>query len=343
MSCSHPNIMYRYVYNIDTPVEFKSKWHFMGNKQKMVTQLDKARKTTPGRLGLKASSDGKKHIEYTYVACGQCTECRLEKSRQWAMRITMESKLYPEDTNWFVTLTYDENNLPDNASLRKSDLQEFLKRLRRHYEYHYQHQGIRFYAVGEYGTESGRPHYHIALFNTPIDFRKLKMHGKNEIGQPYFECKELSEIWGKGIVTIGMLSYESAGYIARYVMKKQTGKLEKFNYDMLGIIPEFSLMSRKPGIGERYYEQNKDKIYANDTVYIPKKGGSISSKPPKYFDKLYEREEPEAMEFVKSQRTYNSQMSDHIKYREDELPAQERRNIHTRQIESKVKKLTRAL
>ena len=96
------------------------------------------------------------------LPCGQCIGCRLEKSRQWAMRIAHESSLY--DQNCFLTLTFSDEHLPQNLSVSKRDLQLFMKRLRKHFA----PRKIRFFQCGEYGELNMRPHYHSILFN--VDF-----------------------------------------------------------------------------------------------------------------------------------------------------------------------------
>ena len=103
------------------------------------------------------------HARYDIVTqlslpCGQCSGCRLERSRQWAMRCVHEAAAY--DCNAFITLTYDEENLPADGSLNYDHFQLFMKRLRKAIE----PNKVRFYMCGEYGEENGRPHFHACLF-----------------------------------------------------------------------------------------------------------------------------------------------------------------------------------
>src|SRR3954449_8205389 len=88
------------------------------------------------------------------LPCGQCIGCRLERSRQWAMRCVHENKMHPRSS--FVTLTYDDKNIPPAGSLSKRDFQLFMKRLRKS-----QSNPLRFFACGEYGETTHRPHYHV--------------------------------------------------------------------------------------------------------------------------------------------------------------------------------------
>ena len=181
--------------------------------------------------------------------CGQCAECRLALSRQWADRCYLESKQYED--NAFVTLTYDNDHLrwaqyidPETGetdirpTLYKKDLQDFLKRLRRYFKYHYGHEGIRFFGGGEYGDETSRPHLHIILFNCA--FPDLKISGESDPanGVPYYTSKILNEIWGKGATIVAECNWETCAYVARYVMKKQTGKAVTLRNEMQKFLAE---------------------------------------------------------------------------------------------------------
>lgn len=168
----------------------------------------------------------------TKIGCGQCIGCRLEYSRQWANRITLEAKKYKPDECWFLTLTYDDEHVPightvnqktgeikQSLTLNKEDLTLFIKRLRKQYKYHYNHDGIRFYAAGEYGETTRRPHYHICIFNMPIHTELIRIK-ENELGQRIWTNKEIEKIWGKGFIAIAHQSWETAAYTARYMLKK---------------------------------------------------------------------------------------------------------------------------
>ena len=144
------------------------------------------------------------------LPCGQCVGCRLEYSRQWAMRCLDESKMHKE--NSFITLTYDQKHLPVDNSLDKRAFQLFMKRLRKRLD-----KRVRFYHAGEYGEKNGRPHYHAILFN--FDFPDKKLHTIRN-GYPVWISKSLDEIWGLGICEIGTVTYESAAYVARYIVDK---------------------------------------------------------------------------------------------------------------------------
>ena len=143
------------------------------------------------------------------------------------------------DRNCFVTLTYNDEHLPANGSLNKRDITLFLKRLRKRYG-----KGIRYYQCGEYGELLSRPHHHAILFNHDFEDKQLwSVRG----GVRLYRSASLEQLWPYGYSTIGDVTFESAAYVARYVVKKITGEREGEHYR--GKMPEFATMSRRPGIG----------------------------------------------------------------------------------------------
>lgn len=244
------------------------------------------------------------------VPCGKCIGCKLEYSKQWANRCMLEASLYPREWSHFLTLTYNDENLPIRRygdhnqykaySLDKPALSAFLKRLRSYYKDHFDHDGIRFFGCGEYGNNTFRPHYHLLLFNCPID--DIQTIGKNALGDLYYRSDVIEQCWHFGFVTIGEVSWESCAYVARYVTKKAgKNKPNEFYYDH-HIQPEFVLMSRRPGIGRGFYEQNRDRLYQFDSVYLSGEKGSKEIRPPKYFDRLMENDDPDTIENLKALR-----------------------------------------
>lgn len=173
--------------------------------------------------------------------CGQCMPCRFNKRRIWSHRIMLEAGQYKDNT--FVTLTYrDPEYGPPRGSLLPNDLQRWLKRLRKAYE---PFGRIRFFAVGEYGDDSLRPHYHAALFGFPNCSFGQSSYSKYR-DRCCAWCNMVADTWSHGNIFLGTLEPASAGYIAGYVTKKLTNagdpKLE-------GRYPEFARMSLRPGIG----------------------------------------------------------------------------------------------
>ncbi len=176
--------------------------------------------------------------------CGQCMPCRVNARRVWAHRIMLEASLYED--NAFVTLTYDDDHLIYNddghAQLCPLHLTLFFKRLRKLLD----PGKIRYFAVGEYGDQTWRPHYHVALFNYPCCRRLLRDRIGNFNGSCCSTCDFLVRCWRNGGVHVGSLSPESASYICGYVVKKLTA-LDCPVLD--GRYPEFGRMSLRPGIG----------------------------------------------------------------------------------------------
>ena len=234
------------------------------------------------------------------VPCGQCIGCRLERSRQWAIRCSHEASLYEE--NSFVTLTYDDSHLPPTGSLDITHYQKFMKRLRKKYE----PKIIRFYHCGEYGENFGRPHYHACLFNH--DF-KDRVHYKTINKQKYYLSEELTQLWGKGFCLVGDVTFESAAYVARYIMKKITGEAADAHYEIMNketgelghLQPEYTTMSRRPGIGSDWLKKYRTDVYPDDFVVI--KGRRM--KPPKYYDKQHEIEYPSDYARLRCERVRN--------------------------------------
>jgi len=167
------------------------------------------------------------------VRCGKCMSCRIDHSREWTARILLESRLH--DYNTFVTLTYDEEHLPPGGTLIKRELSGFVKRLRKRFP----PRSVRYFGVGEYGDESGRPHYHIALFGVSVLSEQAVVDSwKDKQGNPL------------GFVKLDELNEGTAGYISQYVCKKWTNGDDLYVAERLkGRAPEFAIMSLRPGIG----------------------------------------------------------------------------------------------
>ncbi len=238
------------------------------------------------------------------VACNQCIGCRISKSKEWAARIVHESQMHQD--NCFVTLTYDEENLPYDTGLNKAHYQKFMKRLRKKHT----DKKIRYFHCGEYGETTKRPHYHACLFG--IDFEDRKPYSaNNDVITDISE--ELQNIWGKGFCTIGELNYQTAAYTSRYILKKVTGNRAKEHYqrvdpytgELYDVQPEYITMSlgrqTGQGIGGTFYEKYKSDFWPSDECPIPGRG--VYKKVPKYYEKLYAKENPEELAKIKRKRT----------------------------------------
>ena len=271
----------------------------------------------PQGPGSKLVYKDKKITNYKEIPCGKCIGCRLSYSKEWANRCLLESKGWAN--NYFITLTYAPEKLPlnqelGNATLQPKDLQDFMKRLRIEWQRKHEHENVRFFGCGEYGTKTHRPHYHIIAFNLPLfDLEELK---KTNNGDTLYYSKELEKIWGNGNVWVGEVNWNTCAYVARYIMKKQKGPTAKDWYEQSGESPEFVRMSRRPGIAWQYFQDNKDEIYKYDEIRIEKrkKGKKFenfrnnleyvkeSIKPCRYYDNLYDMEDHEFMEALKKSR-----------------------------------------
>lgn len=210
------------------------------------------------------------------IPCQQCINCKIEKSRQWAMRCTHEAQLHEQ--NMFLTLTYDDDNLPSDGSLVPTDLQLFHKRLHNRL-LRRSATGIRYYACGEYGDDNNRPHYHSLIFS--YSFPNQTKFKTTKTGETLYTAPDLDELWPYGLAVIGAVTFESAQYVAGYINKKITGPKAEDHYQ--GRIPEYSVMSRRPGIGLNWLKKHLDQTYTTDSVLFRGK----LMKPPKYYDKKF--------------------------------------------------------
>lgn len=223
-----------------------------------------------------------------------------------------ESQMY--DENSFITLTYNEENLPPDGSLSRIELQKFMKRLRKKIE----PKKIRFYGCGEYGSNTKRPHYHVCVFGHDFPDKEIiraqsykftgqgKRATKGHISSLYTSKVLEQDIWKKGFVTVGELNFKTAGYVARYVTKKITGPPAKKHYGEKE--PEFALMSRMPGIGKPWIEKYKYDIYPKDYFHV----NGHKQRPAKYFDTFLEKDDPELYKKIKEKRIEAAEKGENI-------------------------------
>lgn len=236
----------------------------------------------PGFLELKLS-----------LPCGQCRGCRLDRARDWAIRCVHEAQLH--DRNSFITLTYDQANVPPDGGLDVRDWQQFAKRVRR---------GLgpfRFLHCGEYGGRTYRPHFHACVFGLDFDRRSWVKLDNGQRTSPV-----LAERWGLGQVTVGDVTFQSASYVARYIMQKAGGELALERYRRIDLAtgeeyyvrPEYVTMSRRPGLGARWFERYHEDVYPSDFCVVDGKRHPV----PSFYDDLLERSDPSALEQVKRGR-----------------------------------------
>lgn len=219
-------------------------------------------------------------------ACGQCFGCRVERARQWAIRCVHEASLHED--NCFITLTYAPEHLPSDGSLKLDHFQKFMKRLRKRFG-----KGIRFFHCGEYGENLGRPHYHAIVFG--FDFPDRKFF-KSKAGVNLYTSEILQELWPFGFSTVGNVSFESACYVARYVMKKVNGELSEGWYE--GRKPEYVTMSRRPGIAAGWFKIYSSDVFPSDEVVLRGKVLTV----PKFYGKLLEVDRMQELVRIKAKR-----------------------------------------
>lgn len=192
---------------------------------------------------------------FTTVPCRKCRECKMDYAKQWANRMVLEAQDWPK--NLFFTATYNNENLPLDSSsgmptLDKRDVQLFMKRLRKYFA----PQKIRFYFAGEYGSRTHRPHYHAILFNLGLeDFPDRKIHSCNELKQPLYFSPTLEKLWSHGFILMSDVTWKTCNYVARYVDKKSVRDDIPMTDGIFDWEPEFSLSSRRPGVGMRKAEE----------------------------------------------------------------------------------------
>lgn len=197
------------------------------------------------------------------IPCGKCTGCLADESLMWSVRCYHESSMY--DFNSFLTLTYDDDNLPPDNKINKPDFQNFLKRLRHEFP-------VRYLGCGEYGETTGRPHYHFLIFGQNFNHWKYK----RSLGDNLYTHTKIEEIWGKGNIMIAEMNLQTIMYTCGYVHKK------------VGDDNVFRLMSkgRRPpvgdgGIGYRWLLNNWQDLLKTNSVTIEGREFPI---PPRYLD-----------------------------------------------------------
>lgn len=223
------------------------------------------------------------------IPCNNCMGCKLERSRQWSIRMMHEARYHSE--NCFITLTYDDGNIPQSYGLDLRHWQLFMKRLRRSLS-----QKIRFFACGEYGDLNGRPHYHAIIFN--YDPRDKILAGRSPSGELIYSSEALSGLWGLGYANAQAVTHKSCAYVARYVTKKiknsdtfgadRYHRLSPVDGAFHQVRPEFAVMSRRPGLGSAYAAEFRSDFYPSGFIVVD----GVRQAPPKFYvSKLSEKEQ----------------------------------------------------
>jgi uncharacterized protein YlaI len=257
----------------------------------------------------------------------------MDRAKMWAIRCMHEASMH--EKNCFITLTFNDDHLPMDGSLNYRDFQLFMKRLRKRFP----NRNIRFYMCGEYGERDARPHFHALLFN--FDFEDRTVWKKTESGSIIYRSAALEELWSFGYSSIGDVTLQSAGYVARYVMKKMTGDFAKRWYERVNphtgeltrLTPEFNRMSLKPGIAQAWFDKFYADVYPQDAVVLE---GGRKMKPPKFYDLKYEKLDPYRYEEVKMERVLRA-----LSRPRDDSP--ERLAVKEEVLAAQIKKLERSL
>lgn len=203
---------------------------------------------------------------WMHVPCGKCNWCLSLKRADWSFRIRQE--MNEATTSFFLTLTYEDSKLKYGVdpTLCKEDLQLYIKRLREDHR-KYSDRSLRYYAVGEYGTVTERPHYHIILFNV-------------------HRLVQVQKQWREGFVHIGDVTPASIHYCTKYVINRSS----ELGGDRA---PPFALMSRRPGLGANYLTQEMIDWHRTGQRNFTKVNGQIGRLPRYYKDKLFTSREKE--------------------------------------------------
>lgn len=282
------------------------------------------------------------------VACGQCIGCRLEYARKWAVRIMHETEIFPESHFLTLTISDEYRQQKGSTSLDKKDLQKFFKRLRRAFTGHKPVRclktdklifPIRYYACGEYGDQSQREHYHACVFNIEIPDKEFyKFSGSHRL----YTSERLQEVWtcpetniSMGHVVIGDVTFDSAAYCARYMLKKQKGKDKKplFREDTGELLePEFVTMSRRPGLGAYWFKDYLEDVYPSDYIIVNGKKTNV----PRTYDEWLKDIDESYLEEIKGQRELKA--DDYI---DNNTP--ERLKVREKVAKARQKNLTRKL
>lgn len=223
------------------------------------------------------------------LPCGKCLHCRINRTREWAIRASHEAALYPADQNHFVLLTYNDENLPADGGLNKIHVKKFLDRLRADAAW----KGIkspRTFGCGEYGSKTSRPHYHINIFGLPLDDR---VYLKNLKQNKLYTSQYLTKKWQLGAVTLSPFSHLTAQYTAKYIIKalwaedSQVGGEEGEARQQLP--PEARIAtSTHPGLGAQFLDRYAESIVSLGACEIDGAMAPI----PSYYKKLLQKNHP---------------------------------------------------
>lgn len=260
-------------------------------------------RTKDGRIVFHRTPELQKNA--TEVACGQCNDCRIEKAREWAIRAMHEAQMHPK--NCFITLTYNNEHVPKDGSLRLEEWQAFAQRLRK------AKGPFRYMHVGEYGAENRRPHYHALIFGHNFEEDRAIWKEDASTGRRYYRSPLLAKLWPKGFHDVQDMSREAANYVCQYAVKKimgtsvkadeersaRYGRYDPSTGEYWEVAEETWSMSLRPGIGESWFKKYSGDIFPADHAVV----NGREQKTPRYYMRLLEKENKELHARIKDKRT----------------------------------------
>lgn len=244
-----------------------------------------------------------KTTDYLTVPCGKCPGCLLDRSFAWSIRCTLESMYHRE--NYFLTLTYDKEHLPEDRLLNRVHVQQFVKRLRKHFSGY----KIRVFYCGEYGEQRRRPHYHMIVFGLPLAEKGYKLVPVNysKKGNVNYGNSKISCLWGHGLCTIGSFSSSSASYVAQYTLKKNKEMVRYRSDSLLSEIQTrlhnkkhirrffgepFIGMSNRPAIAQQFFDQYYKDIFRRSSFNVTIGSENKTIRPLRFFIRKLKQQDP---------------------------------------------------
>jgi hypothetical protein len=213
----------------------------------------------------------------------------------WSLRMRLEAEMHAH--SYFATLTYGDEHVPRDGSLRPSDLVRFIRDYRYRVRCLVPGATVRFAGCGEYGTQGKRPHFHVMLFQGDAELPDLVPWRRADGGEVIMRSALVEEAWGLGFVELGSVSAASCNYVTNYVVKRVTGdaaaeylrRHDGATGETWQVSPEFFRASRMPGIGAPWFlKWHRDVVQSDGRFELVLRGGERHSVPP-YFFRLLER------------------------------------------------------
>lgn len=276
-----------------------------------------------------------KSIESFAFACRKCLPCRLNYAREKAIRAIHEAKMH--ENNIFLTLTYNDENLPKDGKLNYLDIQLFIKRLRKEIEKNITDKELKeklkigYICTGEYGDKNKRPHWHLIIFNYRPSDAKYKYSSKT--GDKVYSSMVLTDLWGKGNIDFGSVTLDSAGYVARYAAKKLAhGKDNEHQFQPI------HKTSSKHAIGKKYLEKYWQNIF--DLGYIVLPNYQKAAIPRYYEDWLKKNHPDEWMKYYTTLKEKAKKLANEKQQKEIDEYLHEVKNQSTRPLTKKEINLT---